>query len=114
MKGIKLFVAFAVIASMFSITANAKEGWNYVPRGGRWWYDYGYGMYPSNEWVWLDGNDDGIAECYCFDWEGYLYMNGWTPDGYYVNSDGAWTVNGVVQIQDLDKLADDYYYGYRY
>ena len=39
--------------------------------------------------VWLDGNDDGIAECYCFDWEGYLYMNGWTPDGYYVNSDGA-------------------------
>ena len=63
---------------------------------------------------WLDGNDDGIAECYCFDWEGYLYMNGWTPDGYYVNSDGAWTVNGVVQIHDLDELADDYYYGYRY
>ena len=41
-------------------------------------------------------------------------MNGWTPDGYYVNSDGAWTVNGVVQIHDLDELADDYYYGYRY
>ena len=70
-------------------------------------------LYPR--WAsWLDGNDDGIAECYCFDWEGYLYMNGWTPDGYYVNSDGAWTVNGVVQIHDLDKLADDYYYGYRY
>lgn len=113
MKGIKLFVVAAVIASMFSITAKAgEEGWVYVPNEGRWWYDYGYGTYPANEWVWLDGNADGIAECYCFDREGYLYMNGRTPDGYYVNSDGAWTVNGVVQTYNIEAIADYYYYTY--
>lgn len=28
-------------------------------------------------------------------------MNGSTPDGYTVNSDGAWTVNGVVQTKNV-------------
>ncbi len=49
------------------------------------------------EWQWLDGNGDGIAECYAFDREGWMYAGTTTPDGYIVNADGAWTLDGVVQ-----------------
>ncbi len=49
------------------------------------------------EWQWLDGNEDGIAECYAFDREGWMYADTATPDGYTVNTDGAWAVNGAVQ-----------------
>mgnify|MGYP000107518430 FL=1 len=29
-----------------------------------------------------------------------MYANTTTPDGYTVNTDGAWTVNGVVQTKN--------------
>ena len=32
-------------------------------------------------------------------------MNAMTPDGYMVNADGAWVVNGVVQTQKSSKKA---------
>jgi hypothetical protein len=52
-----------------------------------------------NSWQWLDGNNDGIAESYYFDGNGYMLANTTTSDGYTVKADGAWTVNGVVQTQ---------------
>ncbi|MCI8959063.1 MAG: hypothetical protein HFG62_08090 [Lachnospiraceae bacterium] len=65
-----------------------------------WWYDNGDGTWPAGQWQWLDGNGDGIAECYYFDHNGYCMVNGVTPDGYQVNGDGAWTKDGVVQTQN--------------
>ena len=44
-----------------------------------------------NGWRWIDGNQDGVSECYYFDAEGWLTSTT-TPDGYTVNADGAWTV----------------------
>ena len=41
--------------------------------GYGWWYDNGDGTYPVSCWQWIDGNGDGLAECYCFNEEGYLY-----------------------------------------
>lgn len=66
-----------------------------------WWYDNGDGTWPANQWQWLDGNGDGIAECYYFDHSGYCTADGVTPDGYQVNSDGAWVKDGVVQTRDM-------------
>lgn len=48
-----------------------------------------------NTWVWLNG--------YCYyitgnEKNGYFFKNGTTPDGYTVDADGRWTVNGVVQV----------------
>lgn len=51
---------------------------------GRQWF------LPVSQWKWLDGNKDGIYECYAFDSNGYIYTNTTTPDGYTVNADGAW------------------------
>lgn len=44
----------------------------------------------------MDGNYDGYAESYYFDSNGIMASDQWV-DGYQVNSDGAWTSNGVVQ-----------------
>lgn len=77
------------------------QGWH-QDNNGRWyatnpiastWYNDG--------WHWVDGNGDGIAECYYFKSDGYVLTDAVTPDGYTVNSDGAWVVNGNVQLKQL-------------
>lgn len=65
----------------------------------RWWYDNGDNTWAANGWRWIDGNQDGVSECYYFDAEGWLLTSTTTPDGYNVNADGAWTVNGIAQIR---------------
>lgn len=72
--------------------------------GNGWWYQFSNGTYPKNCWSVIDGS------YYCFDANGYrrygwiFYNNKWyycgadgalmantyTPDGYYVGSDGVW------------------------
>lgn len=99
----KLVTAVFAMTSLMASTAFAA-GWT-LGQGdnqSRWWYDLGNGEYygtpnQSVEWQWLDGNGDGTAECYAFDSEGWMYAGTVTPDGYTVNQDGAWTVDGVVQ-----------------
>ena len=66
-----------------------------------WWYDYGNGTWPSSSWQWIDGNNDGVAECYYFDRFGYCMINATTPDGYQVNGSGAWVENGIVQTRNV-------------
>lgn len=94
-KRITLFVSFAMTLSM-GITSFAA-GWQKDTAG--WWWDNGDGTWPAHSWQWLDGNYDGTSECYCFDGNGYLLTDTTTPDGYIVNADGAWTIDGAVQTQ---------------
>lgn len=100
---LKLMMSTLAAASLMASTAFAA-GWT-LGQGdnqSRWWYDLGNGQYYGSqgqavEWQWLDGNNDGTAECYAFDSQGWMYADTTTPDGYEVNGDGAWTVNGAVQ-----------------
>lgn len=64
-----------------------------------WWWQEDDGSYPVNGWKWIDGNGDGAAECYYFNEQGYCLLNTYAPDGYQVNENGAWVVDGVVQYQ---------------
>lgn len=66
-----------------------------------WWYDNGNGSYPAGMWQWIDGNQDGIAECYYFNTSGYCLINTTTPDKYFVNENGAWTTNGRVETKTI-------------
>ena len=100
---LRLISAIVMITALMSVTAFA-QGWTLGQgvNSSRWWYDLGNGQYygsPSQavEWQWLDGNADGVAECYAFDSEGWMYADTTTPDGYTVDASGAWTVNGAVQ-----------------
>lgn len=72
------------------------------PNQNRWWYDFENGSYAANGWQWIDGDNDGAAECYYFDADGWMLADTTTPDGHTVNADGAWTENGDVQIKAVE------------
>lgn len=78
-------------------------GWKVDEIG--WWYQNDDGTYPVNQWEWLDVNNDGIAECYYFNENGYLLMGTTTPDNYTVNEKGAWIVDGMVQTKNVEVRA---------
>ncbi|MDO5564522.1 MAG: hypothetical protein Q4F88_04770 [Eubacteriales bacterium] len=50
-------------------------------------------------WHWLDSNHDGIDECYFINENGHKLINTITPDGYKVDTNGAWIINDVVQLK---------------
>ena len=100
MKRIWLLLLTLLMSMTMSVTAFAGvwktgEGANQ----NRWWYDNEDGTYAQNGWQWLDGNQDGIAECYYFDSTGWLLSDITTPDGYHVNEDGAWISAGGVETR---------------
>lgn len=99
MKTTKRFLALALaVMTMLSLTIPVSAAvWKQDNAG--WWYQEDNGSYPANTWKWIDGNNDGVAECYYFNEKGYMLSNTTTPDGYQVNATGAWVVNGVVQTQ---------------
>ena len=96
-KKLILGLASASLVLAMSMTAFAGE-WKGDSNG--WWYDNGNGSYPKATWQWIDGNGDGIAESYYFESDGYLAVDT-SVDGYDVNSDGQWVVNGVVQTKSV-------------
>lgn len=94
----KKMVTLSIVAALtaaFTMTAFAAE-WKQDTTG--WWWQNDDGTYPINSWKWIDGNSDGISECYYFDQNGYMMVNT-EIEGSAVNGDGAWIVNGVVQTQ---------------
>ena len=96
MKKGYLMAALAT-AIVLGSTMTSFAGWQSDANG--WWWQNEDGSYPSNTWQWIEGNGDGVAECYYFRPDEYMLSNTTTPDGYTVNADGAWTVNGAVQTQ---------------
>lgn len=108
---VKVLTLATLLSAFYPLTSFAGE-WKSDNNG--WWYQNDDGSYPKNTWQWIDGNKDGISESYYFNENGYLLTNT-TKDGYTVNGDGAWTVNGVVQTQgqqvttNLVQNTDDQY-----
>jgi len=99
---IKVLSVSAMLSMLATSTAFAGE-WKSDNNG--WWYQNDDGSYPANTWQWIDGNGDGVSESYYFNENGYLLTNS-SKDGYTVNADGAWTVNGVVQTQGQQTAAN--------
>lgn len=92
----KLIALSAVVMSMpmiMSIFADNPIGWKQT--NGTWQYvkDASGSVY-SNGWQWIDG------KCYYFDANGNMLSNTSTPDGYYVNGDGQWVYQNVVQTKE--------------
>ena len=88
------FLAAALTAAM-GMTALAAE-WKQDANG--YWWQNDDGSYPVSTWERLDGNGDGISECYYFDGNGYMASSTFV-DGYQVNENGAWVQNGTVQVK---------------
>lgn len=66
--------------------------WVQSPNTQKWWYSLDNNDYYKSSWQVIDG------KYYYFDAEGWMLSNTKTPDGYDVNADGQWVVNGVVQV----------------
>lgn len=71
----------------YAITTNGYQsttpdiGWQKNDKG--YWYNCGNGVYPANEWKEID------SKFYYFDYDGYMWADNWTPDGYFVDASGA-------------------------
>jgi len=84
--------------TVFSLFGGIKAyaAWEKQDTGWIWVNDDG--SRNANGWFWLDGNKDGVYECYYFDANGIMASDT-TVDGYLVNSDGQWVENGVIQTK---------------
>ena len=98
---------FTCCSLIFSSISSFAGEWKLDETG--YWYQNDDSTYPVSGWQWIDGNWDGVYECYCFDENGYLLTNTTTPDFCIVNENGAWVVDGIVQTQ-LDDSYDDSFY----
>ena len=87
MKRSRAALLLTGLAATLLCSMTAFAGWRYDERG--YWWDNGDGSYPANQWMWLDGNEDGISECYYFDGSGYMLSDTTTPDGYTVDKNGS-------------------------
>lgn len=101
-KNVATLMTAAVMTAAMTMTAFAGE-WKQDAKG--WWWQNDNGGYPSNEWAWLDGNRDGVSECYFFSSDGYLLVNTTVEGQYAVNADGAWVADGVVQTKAAEAAA---------
>ena len=92
---------------VFLLSGTAKADWVKGNSKNAWWYDLGNGKYYLSSWQWIDGNHDGIAECYCFDENGWMFENTITPDRFTVNENGAWTVDNIVQTKSANLISQN-------
>lgn len=94
----RLFTALALTAALHT---SAYAYWIPDDAGWRWTGSEN----TVSQWQWIDGNYDGVYECYYFDENGYCMMDTVTPDGFQVNDAGAWVQDGQVQTQTRDLSA---------
>lgn len=94
MKSLKALMLVGVLSMASTMTSMAN--WE-QQTGGQWKYQNTDGSYAVG-WQWLDGNNDGVADCYYLDGNGIMAVNT-VVDGYTVDINGAWVVNGVVQTK---------------
>ena len=97
----------AFLSFVFLLSGTAKADWVKGISKNAWWYDLGNGKYYMSSWQWIDGNHDGIAECYCFDENGWMFENAITPDRFTVNENGAWTVDNIVQTKSANLISQN-------
>lgn len=94
----KLLTTVCATAMSLSLCIPAFAG-QWMSNDTGWWWQEDNGSYPVSQWKWLDGNNDGTAECYYFDGNGYMLADTTTSDGYTVNANGAWVENGDIKTQ---------------
>ena len=94
------FLMAISVAFLLSALPSFSVGFTKGSSRDAWWYDLGHENYLRSTWQWIDTDNDGVAECYYFDADGWMYTDTTTPDGYTVDENGAWTVDSVVQTRE--------------
>ncbi len=97
------FLLAISVAFLLSALPSFSVGFTKGSSRDAWWYDLGNENYLRSTWQWIDTDNDGVAECYYFDADGWMYTDTTTPDGYTVDENGAWTVDSVVQTRETQE-----------
>ena len=97
------FLMAISVAFLLSAIPSFSVGFTKGSSRDAWWYDLGNENYLRSTWQWIDTDNDGVAECYYFDADGWMYTDTTTPDGYTVDENGAWTVDSVVQTRETQE-----------
>ena len=97
------FLLAISVAFLLSALPSFSVGFTKGTSRDAWWYDLGNENYLRSTWQWIDTDSDGVAECYYFDADGWMYTDTTTPDGYTVDENGAWTVDSVVQTRETQE-----------
>lgn len=100
-KVVKAAGIAAMISTVMAISAYAGE-WAQLDEGSICFVKASGDICKSG-WYWIDGNQDGVAECYYFDQDGKLLMNTVTPDELTVDVNGAWVQDGEVQKHVIER-----------
>ena len=80
----KVAIIFTSVLMMLTMSISAlAAGWQADAVG--WWYDNGDGTYKKSEWF-----TEADGKSYYFGTDGYMMVNAYTPDGYWVGPDGVW------------------------
>ncbi|WP_432627709.1 hypothetical protein [Brotaphodocola sp.] len=104
MRKLKIVIVAVLLSSLFVMVSYAGQ-WKADEKG--YWWQEDDGSYPVNTWRWIDGDGDGISECYYFDGNGYMLSDTITQDGNQVNENGAWvTDGGIVQTMNAMEIAE--------
>ncbi len=106
----KWWTAAVLAAALACAAAGSAYAGGWVSENGGWRYRSGDdgSQWLSSGWYWLDGDSNGVSECYYFNAEGYMLADTVTPDHYRVNADGAWIDDaGNVQIRTEGPLGHD-------
>lgn len=93
-KTLRILALTGILTFASSFTAMA--GWEQT--GEQWKYKDDVAEIYLTGWQWIDGNGDGIAECYYLDSNGVMASSS-SIDGSIVNEQGQWVVDGVVQTK---------------
>lgn len=94
----KFYLTAAMTAVMSLAFAGIVFAGQWTQDAIGWKYQNDNTTYHVNGWQWVDN------KCYYFTPEGYCLLNTTTPDGYTVDASGAWIVNGVVQLQQVEPV----------
>ena len=83
----------------FKESGAMATGW--IKDGNTWYYLNSSGAMAANRWI----------GSYYVGASGAMYVSRYTPDGYYVDSDGVWMKLGDDDIDfDLDRVVTKYFY----
>lgn len=96
----RLLCAFLLICAVFLRTGIPVRADEWAEEDGSWRYYYDDGRCENRGWKWIDGNRDGVTECYYFTEDGTILTDTETPDGYQVDDTGAWINDGQRETHD--------------
>ena len=86
-----------LIGTAFSAQAASKENGQWCQEADGWWYKLTEdgGKFLADTWYHIK-DSDGVVRYYYFDQNGWLKTNA-TVDGYTLDENGRWVVNGQIQ-----------------